>query len=68
MTPGIVSKNGLEKRLDRIIDDIGFDFSEDWAQRAAKLYNGIKHYDRMRGIDPLDVCINLFENELVFRS
>lgn len=65
---GNCKQERLEKRLDRIVDDIGFAFSEGWAKRTAKLYNDIKHYDRDAVIDPLDIHINLLENELVFRS
>ncbi|MFW9043803.1 HEPN domain-containing protein [Corynebacterium striatum] len=65
---GINKREKLQKRLERVVDDLGFSFSEDWAKRTADRYNDIKHYDRDAVVDPLDVRYNLLENELVFRS
>lgn len=58
----------LKKRLERIIEALGFSFSDDWAKRTANLYNDIKHYDRDAVTDPMDIWNNLLENQLVFRS
>lgn len=65
---GVKKGENLQKRLERVVEDIGFSFSEDWAKRTADRYNDIKHYDRDAVVDPLDVHYNLLENELVFRS
>ncbi|WP_363321220.1 HEPN domain-containing protein, partial [Corynebacterium stationis] len=65
---GVKKREILQKRLERVVDDLGFSFSEDWAKRTADRYNDIKHYDRDAVVDPLDVYYNLLENELVFRS
>ena len=58
----------LSKRFERIIEDIGFTFSEDWARRTAEIYNNIKHYDRNAPVDAHDISNALLENELIFRS
>ena len=58
----------LSKRFERIIEDIGFTFSEDWARRTAEIYNNIKHYDRNTPVDARDISNALLENELIFRS
>lgn len=65
---GVNKREILQKRLERVADDLGFSFSEDWARRTADRYNDIKHYDRDAVVDPLDAYYNLLENELVFRS
>ena len=61
-------KHSLKKRLQRIADEIGFSFSNDWAERTASLYNDIKHYDRDAVIDPIVIRNRLLENQLMFRS
>lgn len=65
---GINKREILQKRLERVVDDLGFSFSKDWPKRTADLYNDIKHYDRDAAVDPLDAYFNLLENEIVFRS
>lgn len=65
---GVTKFEKLELRLGRIINDLGFSFSEDWAKRTADLYNDIKHYDRDAIVDPLDAYYSVLENEIVFRS
>jgi hypothetical protein len=58
----------LEKSLSRIVKDIGFSFSSDWAKRIATMYNDVKHYDRDQAVVPLEIYNSLLENELVFRA
>lgn len=58
----------LEESLARIVEDIGFSFSSDWATRTATMYNDIKHYDRDQAVEPIKIYDNLLENELIFRA
>lgn len=58
----------LSVNLQRVVDNIGFTLSPDWAERTANKYNDMKHYDRDQAIDSLDIYNNLLENELVFRA
>lgn len=58
----------LVQRLKRIVEDVGFGFSDDWAERASRLYNDTKHYDRNASPTPNDLWNTLQENSLMFRA
>jgi hypothetical protein len=65
---GVTGMEPFFVRMDRIVDKLGFSFSDDWGKRTAKHYNGIKHYDKGLDVDPLDAYYNMLENELIFRA
>lgn len=58
----------LKDRLQLVIDDLGFSFSDNWAERTANAYNDVKHYDRDKMQDPQDLYLLLLENQLIFRA